>query len=32
MVQAKPGDAVLAPATALISKIAANEEIGTIFA
>ena len=29
MVQAKPGDAVLAPADGVISKIAANEEIGT---
>ena len=29
MVQAKPGDAILAPADGVISKIAANEEIGT---
>ena len=29
MVQAKPGDAVLAPADGVVSKIAANEEIGT---
>ena len=29
MVQSKPGDAVLAPADGVISKIAANEEIGT---
>lgn len=29
MVQAKPGDAILAPADGVVSKISANEEIGT---